>query len=409
MGGLHQDTTRDINTPVNNLTSNTGNYTASFANGFAPRFVITSDTAYLNGNFATGFLAHDLTIGTAGYKAQSYAVRVAATPASTRLGTANINDPAIFPEPANGPPDWRNNFDSTDNYQQGFNVGDTIRFNDCWSVRGAVSQDWFHTNNSNVQGARISRYSDSGVSPTGSLIFKPAANMSTYFTYASSLQTGDLAPGTAANSGVSLPPYRSKEYEVGYKASFARIDFTAAIFRIERPFANIDPADKIFKISGEQVNRGLEFSTVGEIFDGLTLFGGITILDARLEHTPVPATNDQTYVGAPRVKGNTLFEYRLPMLPKLVAQFNYQFTGRRPANDTNSQVAAGYNLFDIGVRYTDTFAAVPVTVRLAVDNVTDRQYWSTVGPSNLTGANTGSLLAHLGTPRTVLATISVDL
>ena len=49
---------------------------------------------------------------------------------------------------------------------------------------------------------------------------------------------------------MSLPPYRSKEYELGYKASVAKIDLTAALFRIERPFANIDPADNVFKISG---------------------------------------------------------------------------------------------------------------------------------------------------------------
>lgn len=407
-GVLHQDGTRNINTPVNNLTSNTGNYTSSFANGFAPRFVITSDTAYLNGNFDTGGLAHDLTIGTAGYKAQTYSVRVAASAASVRLGTANIAAPVLFPEPANGPPDTSNRYDSTDNYQQGFNLGDTIRFNECWSTRLALSQDWFHTNNFNVQGTRTTRYSDSGISPTGSLIFKPARNMSTYVTYASSLQVGDLAPGTAANAGTSLAPYRSKEYEVGYKATFARIDFTAALFRIERPFANIDPADKVFKISGEQVNRGLELSSVGEIVDGLTVFGGVTLLDARLQHTPLPTTNGQSYVGAPRVKGNLLFEYRIPGLTGLVAQFDYQYSGRRAANDTNTQVAAGYNLFDIGARYTSMIAAFPVTLRVAVNNVTDRAYYSTVAPSNLTGANTGSLLTHLGTPRTVLASLTMD-
>ena len=47
--------------------------------------------------------------------------------------------------------------------------------------------------------------------------------------------------------------------------------------------------------------------------------------------------------------------------------------------------------------------------QMAVDNLTDRAYWSTVAPSNLTGANTGSLIAHLGAPRTVLASVTVDL
>jgi len=108
------------------------------------------------------------------------------------------------------------------------------------------------------------------------------------------------------------------------------------------------------------------------------------------------------------VKGNTLFEYRIPGLPRFVTSFNYQFSSRRPANDTNTQSAPGYNLFDIGARFTSMIAHSPVTWRFAVNNVTNEHYWSTIAPSNLTGANTGSLLAHLGSPRTLLATMSVD-
>jgi outer membrane receptor protein involved in Fe transport len=45
---------------------------------------------------------------------------------------------------------------------------------------------------------------------------------------------------------------------------------------------------------------------------------------------------------------------------------------------------------------------------VAVNNVTDKSYWSTIAPSNLTGTNTGNLVAHLGAPRTVLASASFD-
>lgn len=409
LGLLNQDASRNINTPVNNLTTNTGTYVSSFANGFAPRFVITSDAAYLNGDFTTGGMTHDLTIGTAGYKARSFSVITPATAASVRLGTANIDQPRIFPEPIAGPPNVLANFDSSDTYQQGINVGDTIRFNAHWLTRIGVSQDWFHVKNYSAHGARLSEYSNQGVSPTASIIFKPAANMSSYLTYASSLQAGDLAPGTAANAGVSLAPYRSKEWELGYKATLARIDLTAALFRIERPFANIDPRDKVFRISGEQVNRGLELSAIGEVVHGLTLFAGLTLLNARLEHTPLVSTNDKLYVGAAKIKGNMLFEYRVPGIPGLVTTFDYQFSGTRAGNDTNTFMAPGYNLFDIGMRYTSNIVNMPVTWRLAVDNIADRHYWSTIAPSNLTGANTGSLLAHLGSPRTVLASVSVNL
>lgn len=407
-GILNQDASRNINTPTNNITANSGAYVTSYANGFAPRFVITSDTAYLNGSFSTWGIGHDLTLGSAGYRVSSYSVVTPATAAGVRLGAASIDAPAIFPQPPGGPPNVLANYDSADNYQQGFNLSDTLRFSERWSVRAGASQDWFHTNNFNNKGVQTSQYANHGISPNGSLIFKPLATMTAYFTYAKSLQAGDLAPGTAANAGQSLPPYRSTEYELGYKTSLAKIDFTAALFRIERPFANTDPLDKVFKINGQQVNKGLELSAVGELLDGLTLYGGLTLLDARLEHTPLPATNHQIYVGAPKVKGNMLFEYRLPWVAGLAATFDYQFSGTRPVNDTNTVTAAGYNLFDLGARYTTALMGVQTTWRLAVDNITDRRYWSTVAPSNLTGANTGTLIAHLGSPRTVLASVSVD-
>jgi iron complex outermembrane receptor protein len=412
VGALNQDASRDINTPVNNLTNNNGNYTSSLANGFAPRFVITSDTGYLDGNFTTWGVAHDLTIGTAGYKSQSYSVITPATAASVLLGTANINSPVIFPFPAAGLPNTGLNFDSSTTYQQGINIGDTIRFTDQWATRLAVSQDWFHVDNYNAKAIELPEYADHGLSPTASLMYKPESNMTVYATFASSLQAGDLAPsGTnppLVNAGQSLAPYRSKEYEIGYKASLAKIDFTAALFRIQRPFANTNTLDNTFEISGLQVNRGLELSAIGEVISGLTVYGGVTLLDAKLEDTSLATTNDKIYVGAPKVKGNTLFEYQIPTVPGLVATFDWQFSGPRAANDTNSFYVAGYNLFDLGARYTSTVLTKSVTWRLGVDNVADKHYWSTVAPSNLTGANTGNLLAHFGSPRTVLASASMD-
>jgi iron complex outermembrane receptor protein len=152
----------------------------------------------------------------------------------------------------------------------------------------------------------------------------------------------------------------------------------------------------------------LELSAIGEVVSGLTVYGGVTLLDAKLQHTPLAATNNEIYVGAPKVKGNTLFEYQVPAIQGLVASFDWQFSGPRAANDTNSFFVAGYNLFDLGARYTSTMLSKSVTWRLAVDNVADKHYWSTVAPSNLTGANTGSLLVYFGSPRTVLASASID-
>jgi iron complex outermembrane receptor protein len=411
VGGLNQDATRNINTGVNNLTSNTGNYTTSIGATFAPRFVITSDTAYLDGNFSTFGVDHDLVIGTAGYRSQSYSLIHTPTAAELLLGKASIDSPVSYPYPVQGLPDPYASYDSSTTYQQGVNVNDMLRFNQYWAVRAGVSQDWFHVDNYNAKAVEQPEYAAHGLSPTGSLIFNPMVNQTLYATFASSLQAGDLAPTTTPplrNQGESLAPYRSKEYELGYKATVDKVNLTAAIFRIQRPFANIDSATEVFEISGEQVNRGLELSAVGEVIQDVTVYGGITFLNARLENTPFESTNDKMFVGAPKVKGNVLVEYRLPTVPGLTATVDYQFTGPRAGNDTNSFTVAGYNLFDLGARYVSMIRSTPVTWRLAVDNIADRRYWSTVGPSDLTGANTGSLLAHLGSPRTVLASASMS-
>jgi iron complex outermembrane receptor protein len=406
VGYLNQDNFREINTPVNNLTSSSSAYTSSFAAGFAPRFVINSDTAYLDGTFATGSIGHEVTVGTAGYKASSYTVLSKAT---SVLGTASIANPLIFPEPAVGVPNVWANYDGSDAYQQGFNVSDTVQLGKWWSIRGGVSQDWFHTNNYSATHQLTSTYRSHGLSPMGSIIFKPAEKITTYVTWASSLQPGDTATGTVKNAGASLPPYRSTQYEIGYKQSISGIDITAALFRIERPFANVDPTDNVFKISGQQVNKGAEFSGVGEIVHGLTLYGGLTLLDARMEHTLAPAADGKRYVGAPKVKGNMLLEYAVPGVQGLVASVDYGFASARAENDTNSYMSPDYSVVDVGVRYIAEVWGKPLTYRLSVDNVGDKRYWSTIAPSNLTGTNTGSLIAHLGSPRTVLAGITVQL
>lgn len=414
VGVLNQDNFREINTQLNNLTNSSGAYDSYFASGFAPRFVINSDTAYLVGSFETGSIAHEVAFGTAGYKASSYTVtnkpnqEVGGT---TYLGAASISNPVLYPEPVQGVPDVWDNYDGSDQYQQGFNLSDTVQLDQWWSVRAGASQDWFKTNNygpTHVFLPATSYRNTHGISPEGSIIFKPEADITTYATWAASLQPGDTDTTTGtANAGQSLAPYRSKQYEVGYKQHVSGIDVTAALFRLERPFANVE--DNVFQISGEQINQGAELSAVGEIVHGLTLYGGMTLLDPKMYHTLVPAADGKVYVGAPKVKGNVLLEYAVPGIAGLVASVDYGWSSARAEDDTNLYWSPSYSTVDIGARYIAEAWGKAVTYRISVDNVGDTHYWSTISPSNLTGTDSGSLIAHLGSPRTVLAGITVDL
>ena len=90
------------NAQVNALTDNTGNYTASLASGFAPRFRVFSNLSHLNGRVTTGHVTHDVAIGVAGYTFKTYSDVTNPPAASVRLGTASIASPIVFALPPAG-------------------------------------------------------------------------------------------------------------------------------------------------------------------------------------------------------------------------------------------------------------------------------------------------------------------
>jgi iron complex outermembrane recepter protein len=241
------------------------------------------------------------------------------------------------------------------------------------------------------------------------IIYKPREDVTAYLTYASSLQQGDLAPAGSANANTGLAPYRSKQWEAGLKVAWSKLDLATALFRLERPFANTDPADNSFKISGQQVNYGLEATAVGEIADHLAVYGGFTVLDPKLKGTGNSATDGKQYVGMPKFRSNVLLEYQVPAIVGLALSFDWQYVARRPGNDTNTTWARSYSVFDLGARYAAQCFGKTTTLRLALNNLADERYWSTVAPSNITGTNKGNMVAHVGAPRTIAASMSIDL
>jgi iron complex outermembrane receptor protein len=240
-----------------------------------------------------------------------------------------------------------------------------------------------------------------------SLIFKPRADVTTYVTYASSLQQGDLAPSGSLNQNQGLPPYRSTQLEAGVKVTGPAIDYTVAVFRLERPFARLD-TDNVYKTIGQQVNNGIEGTVIGKISRDLKIYSGLTLLDPKMKGTGNAATEGMQYVGMPKLRANVLLEWAVPPAPGLVGTLDCQYVARRPGNDPNTTWAPSYTVIDLGARYASRILGKATTWRLAVDNLTNRFYWSTIGPSNLTGAVSGNMTAHLGAPRTVAASMSVN-
>jgi iron complex outermembrane recepter protein len=445
VGALHQIADRNINTAVNSLTDNNGDYKSYNANSFsalAPQFQVVSDLAYVTGRFHTGKVRHDVSFGTTGYRFASWSP--VTSPAKTALCTAqgvcqaSIANPVDDVIPAAGLFSYKKTSPSTGIYvssiirQQGFSFSDEIVLTPKWFLRVGASQDWTWTSSYGDSAATgffkmpiAGGYSNQGVSPTASIGFKPRADMTIYASFVDSIQAPDIAGTSTAttfitNASLPLPAYRSKEGEIGYKLRVRRINFSTALFRLDRPFPNyvtnvVNPAVcgaqsgaagcETYAISGDQRNYGIEAMVSGRIVESLMISGGITVLNPKLTDTGLAATNDRNFVGIPDFKSNILAEYHLPVLTSAFFTFDWQHVGRRAIDDINSEYTPQYNTFDFGVRYTAKVIGKLTTWRLTANNTTNVHYWSTLGPGSITGASTGSYLAHLGDPLLITASM----
>jgi iron complex outermembrane recepter protein len=405
-GGLAQRLDRFIDTPVNTITDNNGDYSSSLATGFAPRFGVESDLGYITGLIRKWGIKQDVVIASEGYRFNQYSYATN-PPANLFLGLANVNNPQIFPPPAAGLPENHGIYQSAVVHQQGFNLGDLLSFRDRLLVRLAASQDWIGVDNNSAT-ARTGGSNKNGISPSASVMYKPTSWTTAYATYASSLQQGDIAPGSAnlINANQALPPYRSKEWEIGFKSDGLPLNLTTGLFRLQRPFAdtisyNGSSTENIYAILGQQVNYGAEISGQGTLFHRLLIDGGFTALNARLNNTNVPSTEGKRFVGIPPYKSNLLSEYRVPGVANLSITGDWQFLGRRPQDDQNLHTTPGFSTFDFGFRYAHPLFDKMATLRFTCNNITDTRYYSTIAAGDITGANASANVAHIGSPRTI--------
>jgi iron complex outermembrane receptor protein len=476
LGVFHQISVRNLTTQVNALYDSTGDYQSEAENLFqgtiAGRFQVKSDLGYVTGKFKTGNISHEVVFGSTGYRFASWGPKNAlATAFLCELGAptvchTNITNPLIDANPGYQPYTGKFGLDVTSIiHQQGFNFGDTIALTPRWLLRVAASQDWTWTNNYTESGAypnqvhipSTGNYISQSASPTGSVMFKPTSNQTAYVTFADSIQAPDVAPADStgivvANYSQPLPPYRSVEFEMGYKVESRRMNFMADAFRIRRPFADVEQITptaactsqsvwvssdicEVDKIIGQQLDYGAEGMLSGNITHSLRVIGGITVLDPKLTQTfvllpvgnkyasptctdpkgvaasalicPSYVTNNKILVGDSDYKSNILAEYQVPALSTGFFTFDWHFVGRRPADDMNSYYVPQYNTFDLGGRYSAKIFGKLTTWLLTFNNVSNVHYWSTLGPGSITGQSSADL-AHLGEPRLITASMRYE-
>lgn len=405
----YQQADRAMRTVSNTLTSNSGTISRSVTDSAAAgRFRVLSNMLTLNGHVDTGSIGHDLAFATSGYVWSIYSAKGSSQRYS--LGTSNYYDPSAMQEPGDGRiinsgARYRTSVTS----QQSVTIGDTLTFNPRWSAMAYLSQSWLETRSYNNQAAKTDQVNEDGLSPNLALMYKITPSVMAYISYADSLEQGGTAPTGQGvkNEGTTLDPYRSEQYEIGLKADVNGMNLGAALFRLKRPFAYVDPDDMVYKEQGDQLNKGLELTASGNLWQGLNVYSGVTFLDPKLKNTVSEDTSNKRVVGVPKVQSNLLVEYNLPSMPELVYSANLHYTGKRAANNTNSTWAGSYTTLDLGTRYSTRIGNVPATLRLMVNNVTNERYWASIFPGDTDGSGS-SASAFAGTAREVRASVTFD-
>ena len=404
VGVLYEDAFRGLYGITNTLTDNAGNYTVTKNFTAIPNYTIFSNMAALNGHVTLFGLPNDVTLGTNGFiNGQfSYTQSIAVS-----LGKGNLANPAVLPTkptPANG-----GEYESGRLEVQSLIAGDEIHFSPQWALQGIVSSSFLNSRSWSATGLVTSSDSESWAwSPTVSLIFKPIDRMSVYATYASSVEQGETAPAGTANANQILNPYRDTDYEAGFKYAVTP-DFLVTVdgFRMTRPLAQTVAATNVFQVIGTQRNWGAELFGQGALGPNLSLLGGVTYVDARLEGSMVPGTNDKRVVGVPQWKADLAADVHPLSLKGLAFTGAVHFESDRAATNTNNSFAPSYATFDLGLRYSTMLAGHHWTARVQVMNVGDVHYYTAIADGNIVGSP-GANTAYIALPRTVNAALEFD-
>lgn len=266
---------------------------------------------------------------------------------------------------------------------------------------------------SNATAAQTGEYREDAITPVVGLVVKPIDHVSFYANRIEALVQGATAPPISGglnivNVGEVLPPFRSRQYEVGGKLTFDAVTASLSLFSTERvtAIATALPAPLVnaarFEASGLQRNRGIELSIQAEPVEGLRVIAGGSVIDARLRRQANGLNEGRKVAGVPDYLINGNVEWDLPFVPALTVTGRVVHTGEQPANAANTLSLPDWTRFDLGARYVAVVGDRPLTLRFGVDNVANARYWASAfdnsRPDLLQGA-----------PRTFKLSASVDL
>jgi len=304
---------------------------------------------------------------------------------------------------------------------------DTLKLGRLFELSGGVRWDRFDTGYNLWQPtppaggtvtapvAPISRV-DEQPSYRAAFVYKPSSHGSVYFDYGTSFNPAaeslSLSIGLANSSAA---PEENESYEAGVKWSFLneRLLTEGSWFRTEKDNAReTDPTNSNNIVAaGNQLVKGVQFSVVGRLPEGMDIVAGYAYLDSAVIYSKFfPTSVGYPLANVPKQTFNLFVTHRLPW--RLTAGAGSNYVASRTASSTVPYVPTGYAPNPNGAGFVVTSVAMkqvpgywifdamlrrPITEKLElqanVNNLLNRYYIDLPHPSHLIpGAGANALI-----------------
>ncbi|MBA1287439.1 TonB-dependent receptor [Pseudomonas japonica] len=366
--------------------------------------------AGLNGKFQTGPVSHQVAIGAAEiWTRQESAFEFY----NGNGGVTNIYHPTALSKPTNA---WYTGGDLGDlsvtgrTNNRSIAISDTFGFwDDTLLITAGVRHQQLIVKTYTYDGGsspkytgdRDGTYDESITTPVYGVVYKPWNHVALYANRIEGLAEGPTAPsdGTVSGdyAGKTYAPGRTKQVEAGVKFDWETYGATFGVFRIEKPTDGYAFNHQFFA-EGDQVNKGIELNVFGEPIDGLRLMAGATRIFTELQDTGDDTTEGKHAKGVPSFQMNASVDWDVPGLEGVALNARMLRTGGQYANAQNTLTIPTWNRFDAGARYKFRVSEKDVTLRVNVENITNKNYWaSAFGSSNYLTQGEPRLVKFSGT------------
>ncbi len=331
--------------------------------------------AEISGSFYTGNLEHRIIVGVDAdeFENDQFFLRIRNRQFNQEINIFNpVYGAYALPQPLP-------NTDRVETQESaGFYIQNQISLTDNLDIRIGARFDDYEQKLNNRRSNRISKYSETQLSPQFGVVYKASDSVSLYAAYGENFR-----PLSGATDENGLEPNQSKSTEVGinFTLNDGALEGTFAIFDVEQ--SNISTVDADFNATaiGEAGSQGVEFDLKGNVTDSLSVWLSYAYVDAETENafndpnfgTEVPAGSDLLNIPEQQLSLRLAQQIQLAGKPmSLIGGLLYvdERNGFFSKQDfklpsyTTVQIAANYEISD------------SLELRAEVNNVFDEEYYT---------------------------------